>query len=218
MIQLIIKDLLLQRRMLGLVFLYVVLFSFSFQSMGEFRIIGMITAVGYMLVMMGSGWEEKVNSDVLWNSLPVAKWKIVGAKYLSLFAYVAVIVPISLLVSSVLTLLGFSFGATNVGLVSVAIGTILVLFMSSLYWPIYFAVGCTKARYWNFAIFFFFFFLSSTVARFVPEKPAWVDPLFAGMSDVAGSTLVATLILGVTVLIIGASFWLSLKIYSKREF
>ena len=204
--------------MLGLAFVYVLMFSFAFQSMGEGQIVAIITAVGYMFVMMGSAWEEKNNSDVLWNSLPTSKAKIVGAKYLSVFAYVAIVVPIYWLMSTVLSLLNFQVVAVHLNLVGIALGMVVVFLTSSLYFPVYFAVGYTKSRYWHFILFFGIFSLASVLPRLVPEKPAWVDSLLEKLPTITND-LTFFVLLGVGIAImVGISFLLSLRFYGRREF
>ena len=89
MISLLYKELLVQKRVLGMAFLYIFVFSFAMKNLGEQLPLAIITAVSYMFVLYGGAWDEKASSDRLWNSLPVPKWKIVGAKYLSVLVYVA---------------------------------------------------------------------------------------------------------------------------------
>ena len=81
MITLVLKDLLLQKKILTTMFIYVFIFSFAFRSLGEYQPVAIITGVSYMLVMFAGAWEDKNNADRLWNSLPVSKWQIVGSKY-----------------------------------------------------------------------------------------------------------------------------------------
>lgn len=215
---LILKDLLLQRRMLVLAFVYVLLFTFAFQSMGEGQLIAIISAVGYMFVMMGGAWEEKNNSDVLWNSLPTAKWKIVGAKYLAIPLYVVIVIAVYWIASTVLSLLRLSITAMPFDLVGAIFGMLSVFIAASLYYPVYFAVGYTKSRYWHFILFFGIMISASMLPSLFPEKPAWVDPLLERLPKIVGdSAILATFGLSVAVLVL-VSFVISLRLYGRREF
>ena len=217
MTYLILKDLMLQKRLLGLMFLYVALFTFSFKSMGEGQPVAIIAMVGYMLVMFGAAWEEKNNSDVLWNSLPVPRWKIVGARYLSVFVYVLLVIPVYWLMSTGLSLLGFPpMAALNVA--AILGGTASVILMSSLYLPIYYALGYIKSRYLNFLVFFGVFFLASMLPRLFPEKPAWVDDLVARLGVFQVDALIMVAIALAFAILMGISFLLSVLLYRRREF
>lgn len=218
MMYLILKDLLLQKRMLGIMFLYAALFGFSFKGMGEGQLIAVISMIGYMLVMMGAAWEEKNNSDVLWNSLPVQRWKIVGARYLSVFVYVALVTPIYWVTTTGLTFLGFPLGTSNINLEGILGGTVAVILMSSLYLPIYYALGYAKSRYLNFVVFFGIFFLASALPRLLPEKPGWVDPLLGRLPAVQSDALILVGIGVFVALVMGVSFLLSVLFYERREF
>lgn len=213
MIYLVFKDLLLQKKMFLMIFLYVILFSFSFQSMVEGQLIAILVAVGYMFVMMGCAWEDKNKGDVLWNSLPVPKWKIVGAKYLSVVIYVLMVVPIYWLISHAFAILGVPISMVAISWWSVAGALITVYFISCLYLPIFFGLGYTKSRYWNFVLFGGTFTLASIVPKIMPEPPAWIsnlEKLSAGTVMVGVGTF--------TVLLVVISFFVSLVLYTRREF
>lgn len=213
MIYLVLKDLLLQKRMFSMMFLYVLLFSFSFQSMVEGQLIATLVAVGYMFVMMGCAWEDKNKADVLWNSLPVPRWKIVGSKYLSAVIYVLMVVPVYWLVAEAFALLGLSISTVPVTWWSIVSAILTVLLISCLYLPIFFALGYTKSRYWNFVLFAGTFTLSSIVPQVFPEAPAWLQSL----ETVSGETLLIYFSI-VVFLIVAISFSISLILYSRREF
>ena len=213
MIYLVLKDLLLQKRMFSMMFLYVMLFSFSFQSMVEGQLIATLVAVGYMFVMMGCAWEDKNKADVLWNSLPVPRWKIVGSKYLSVVIYVLMVVPVYWLVAEAFALLGLSISTVPVTWWSIVSAILTVLLISCLYLPIFFALGYTKSRYWNFVLFAGTFTLSSIVPQVLPEAPAWLESL----ETVSGETLLICFSI-VVFLIVAISFSISLILYRRREF
>lgn len=215
---LILKDLMLQRRMLLLAFLYVLMFTFAFQSMGEGQLIAIISALGYMFVMLGGAWEEKNNSDVLWNSLPTPKWKMVGAKYLAVPVYVVMVMAVYWIVSTVLTLLRVPVVTMPLDPLNAALGMITVFFTASLYFPVYFAVGYTKSRYWHFILFFGIMFGGSMLPRIFPEKPAWLDPLLERLPKVTGDLAILGTLGAVVLVMVGISFLLSLRLYGRREF
>ncbi len=212
---LILKDLLLQKRMLLLAFVYVLMFTFAFQGMGEEQLVAIISAVGYMFVMMGGAWEEKNNSDVLWNSLPASKWKIVGSKYLSTPLYVVIVIAVYWVVSTVLFMLRVPIKATPLDLVGAGVGMLAVFMTASVYYPVYFALGYTKSRYWHFILFFGIMILGPMLANLFPQKPAWVDPLLEGLPSLTSILILVGF--GIAIMV-GISFLLSLRFYEGREF
>lgn len=218
MTYLVLKDLLLQKRMLGLGFLYVIAFSFAFQSMGEGKFISLVTAVSYVFVMTGAAWEEKNTSDVLWNSLPVPRWKIVGAKYLSALVYVACVVPICWITSSVFSLVGLELATMSINFVNVVVGTMVVVLLSSFYLPVYFALGYVKSRYWNFTLFIGVVFLATTLARLIPGGMAWIGSIEQSLSKLTGNFGIPLAMVGFVAVVAGVSFTVSLYLYGRREF
>lgn len=214
---LVLKDLLLQKRMLILGFVYAFFFHFTFQGMGDKKIVSIIAMIGYLFVMMGAGWEEKNSSDKLWNSLPVPKWKIVGAKYLSPLVYAAIAIPMCWIANLIFYLVSPEY-STAITVPYVIIGILVVMFLSSLFFPVYFALGYTKARYMHFALFFGVFFLANMIPRLVPDKPGWVDPLLAKLPALNTGVGIGIVFTGFVAVIAGISFMISLYLYSRREF
>lgn len=218
MVYLIRKDILLQKRMLLLAFVYVFMFTFAFQGMGEGQLVAIISMVGYMLVMLGGAWEEKNNSDVLWNSLPASKRTIVGAKYLSIPVYAVIVIAIYWIVSTVLSFLRVSIIAMPLDLIGAVLGMTSVFVATSLYYPVYFAVGYTKSRYWNFILFFGIMISGSAVASLLPEKPVWFDSLFERLPKITSDVAVLVALGAFVAVMVGISFLLSLRLYGRREF
>ena len=215
---LILKDLLLQKKMFLLAFLYVLMFTFAFQGMGEAQVIAIISAVGYMFVMLGGAWEETNKSDVLWNSLPVSTWKIVGAKYFAVPVYVALVIVIYGVVSPALSLLRIPVTAMPLDLIGAALGMVAVFIAASLYYPVYFALGYTRSRYWHFILFFGIMISASLLPTLFPNKPAWIDPLLERLPKLTSDAAILA-VLGVFIaILVGISFLASLKLYSRREF
>jgi ABC-2 type transport system permease protein len=79
MLNLILKDLLIQKKTLGFLGLYIIIFSIAFQSVGSGAFTGIVIAVTYQLVVTASSLEEKAGSDIILNSLPISRGKIVAS-------------------------------------------------------------------------------------------------------------------------------------------
>ena len=108
MLNLILKDLLIQKKTLGFLGLYIIIFSIAFQSVGSGAFTGIVIAVTYQLVVTASSLEEKAGSDIILNSLPISRRKIVAAKYLSVILYGLMAVLGYVIYSSILSLVPIS--------------------------------------------------------------------------------------------------------------
>jgi hypothetical protein len=92
------------------------------------------------------------------------------------------------------------------------------MFLSSLFLPVFFALGYTKARYMHFALFFGVFFLANMIPRLFPEKPAWVDALFAKLPALSSGLGIGIFFAACVAVIVAISFVASLYLYRRREF
>jgi len=212
MVTLVLKDVLVQKKVLGMALLYVFLFSFAMQGLGEYLPLAIISAVGYMFVMYSGAWDEKCNADKLWNSLPVPKWKIVAAKYLAVLIYVAAVSALVWIIFTVLPLAGIGDSLPRVRLDQAAVASGVVLGLSSLYLPLYFALGYMRSRVLNILIFSGSFSAAAVLPRVLDYKPSWAAFVAGGGPAVWGAAA------ALLVLVVGLSFWVSLLLYSRREF
>ena len=214
MITLVLKELLVQKMMAGPVLLYILVFSFAFRNTGDAQAVAIVTAVGYMFVMLCGAWDEKVNADRLWNSLPIPKWKIVGARYLALLVYTVLVAPLTTAVLALLTSAWYHQGAAGAAsLVNALAAWRRDGAGQACFLPLYFAFGYTKPRVLNMLVFVGSFSLSTIVSSSVSKQPAWIAAL-----DRLGGAVVAVGAVGLVAVIAVLSFFVSLKLYSRREF
>jgi hypothetical protein len=95
---------------------------------------------------------------------------------------------------------------------------VAVFIAASLYYPVYFALGYTRSRYWHFILFFGIMISASLLPTLFPNKPAWIDPLLERLPKLASDAAVLA-VLGVFIAtLVGISFLASLRLYSRREF
>ena len=158
MLNLILKDLLIQKKTLGFLGLYIIIFSIAFQSVGSGAFTGIVIAVTYQLVVTASSLEEKAGSDIILNSLPISRGKIVAAKYLSVILYGLMAVLGYVIYSSILSLVPISVSVPSITPESLAAAFAGIMVMNSIYYPVYFKTGFIRARIISFILFFAFFF------------------------------------------------------------
>lgn len=216
MLNLILKDLLIQKKTIALLALYIIVFSIAFQNIGGGAFTAITIAITYQMVAVASSNEEKANSDIIMNSMPITRRTIVLSKYLSVFVYalLAVIGYMALFLISQLINIPLSIAPIN--LESLGASLLGVMLMNGIYYPVYFKLGYVKARIASFILFFVFFFGAMQLVDFIRE----VSPLqqlgnvFSHISNMQVFFILIGFGLGFTVL----SYVLSLKFYTHREF
>lgn len=124
MLNLIRRDAILQKRQL-IVFLPFILF---FIVMGMDPIFIFLVA-SIFIPFNAYAYDEKAETNILLNSLPYTRRKIIAARYLGAIVYMALSVGIA---SLVMFILNKPFGLTDI-----AIGTGLFLFFAALTFPLF---------------------------------------------------------------------------------
>ncbi|WP_141432643.1 ABC-2 transporter permease [Bacillus sp. 03113] len=208
MFHLIWKDFVVQKKTLLFILIYFLVISVYFTKMGFF--LPFITVFIVYSLMLGSMQvDEQYHIDVLMNSLPVKRWKIVAAKYASIFLYCIGAFLFLLLNYFVLSQFRDGFQTNMIKQYCVAIGGLL--FFTNFILPIYYKFGLRPTRYVFFIIFFLVFFtgnlmdkklLSTFINKVTHLTTGFTLSLFA-------CGLLVTLII---------SFVLSIKIYNQRDF
>lgn len=202
---LVLKDLLLQKHSLWFLVLGPLFLSYS---IGGTQVVFSASYIGQMIVFSGISRM----SDQLWISLPVPRWKIVGAKYLAILPYVAITFLMVWLNSFILTLVGLPWASSlrsltftvNV-LCGVVLGTTVLL-------PIYFALGYRKS--WIFPMTFGIVAAVQTSFGAYLRELTWLH----GLIENFGYGLVILGFCAVIAILWSISFSVSLKLYRAREF
>lgn len=209
MLNLILKDLLTQKNVLAAMFLYI---FFSMIIFGSGLLVSTMFVVSSLLLIMSCERDDKNNSNRLWNSLAVPKWKIVGAKYLSILVYAVLTIPAYWLTRVILSFT--TLDLAPVRLPDVISGMILALLFAGVALPLFFAFGYRVT-----AIVLVFLALlgfgALTIA--LPQGPALIMRFLQWRDTLAPQ--LALILLGVAALAASVvSFGLALFAYSRREF
>lgn len=219
MYNLIIKDILIQKKQVLFSIIYLAFILVAFQGMGEAMLpMGMI-ALTYMLSMTSCGYEEKNKSDIMLNSLPIKRTNIVAAKYMSVFVYFAMGMIVYALFTKIMIMIQVPLKPYPITLEAFIGGFVAVSFMTGIWLPIYFKFGYMKLRVLNFVLFFLFFFGTSYLTRFFKEKQnsQWVQNII-NFLDSQGDIIITLAIIAIVIIFLLISYGLSIKFYSKREF
>ncbi|SHK16547.1 ABC-2 family transporter protein [Caminicella sporogenes DSM 14501] len=223
MFNLFLKDFYLIRKHLWVAMFYSFMMFFLFSS-HESELYGMIysigtTMIGYTMIMYTTAYDDKNNSEVFLNSLPISRSKIVLSRYISIFMFIIIGVISMMIASFVLK----SFNILNISrmfkfhdFVNALIGLCCISF---LYLPVYFKYGYVKAKMFNLILFAIGFggpMLIKNILRFT-KKPLWLDKFIMYLHLAPKSVI--NLLFIIAVVILGLiSFSISSIIYRKREF
>lgn len=218
MISLIFKDLLIVKKTIIICIGYMVLFIFAFQSMGSGGFQAGVVAVAYMLSTTAAAYEEKNKSDIILNSLPVARRDIVLAKYLTIFVYVAIAVVAYSVAIGIVNLLRLPIKYSNINLDGIISAMFSVSVLYGIYFPIFFKVGYLKAKAINFILFFVFFFgVTLLVKEISNENAEWVKTITKLLQN-QPSFMIGVYTICITFILLLLSYIASLKFYESREF
>ena len=158
MFSLIIKDLLVQKKTLPFLGLYILVFMFAFQSIGAGAFAAITIAVTYQMVASASNHDEKANSDIIMNSMPLGRKAIVLSKYLSVILYFALATLGYMAFSIILSLINIPMSLPTITKENLVAAFLGVMAMNSIYYPVFFKMGYIKARIVSFILFFVAFF------------------------------------------------------------
>lgn len=221
MFNLLVKDILIQKKMVLISPFYALFFLLVFRQppMSEALYIMSTIAIVYILTMYASAYDDKNRSEVLLNSLPVKRRDIVLAKYLSIFLYTGIGLAASVLIAFIAAAAGFAASVRPVNMGDVAGSLAAAVFLNAVYYPLYFRFGSIKVRIINMFLFLAIFFLPAFLTEYLKAHygPETLQSLLIRLSGTPGwiqGIVLAALFLA---LLLG-SLALSLRIYENKEF
>lgn len=149
MLNLIIKDMLVQKRELKsnvMSLVVIILFIFALQFLGApcvYMVFPFLFSISYIISSCGA--LEKNDVDVLINSLPVKRKDIVFSKYASALILFLIGILLDIIVLEVLKILGLSH-IKRFNFTYIIISLSYCAFYVSVYLPVYFSLGNIKAQ------------------------------------------------------------------------
>lgn len=159
MYNLVLKDLLIQKKNLKDIIVAVIFCMFIFQFFGATCIYVMIPYFfTNVFITTSCGYGEKSDVDRMLGSLPVSRKEIVFSKYLSIFIFLILGIVITAVFAAIDELSGFSHINRFMNLDDITIAFIFNAFYSSIYIPIYLCRGYLKSQ-WVSKILNYFVFI-----------------------------------------------------------
>lgn len=211
MINLILKDFLVQKKMFLIILLYIVFFMLIMGS-GGFVAAG--TAAAYILLLNALAYDDKNKSDIVLNSIPLARNNIVKARYLSVFIFAGFGIIAYWVISLLIKLLHLPLIIAPVSLGGIGGILLSVILLASLYLPLNFKYGYIKARVFHVILFLAVFWIPGFLAKYLQE----IDPGLLSYLSNRTDWLIMLSILGLVLLIVGFSYGISWRIYRNKEF
>lgn len=173
MINLILKDILIQKKSLLYALFYgifaLIAFPSTMTARGAYMFGGI--SIAYLLIIYSNGYDEKNKSEVILNSLPVRRDSIVTAKYASVLIFFILGVVITGIEGLVITTLNIIPSMRFIALSDVLSVFISVGLMYSVYYPLYFKFGSLKLKIFNIVLYMLFLFVPNIIVTTIEENP-----------------------------------------------
>lgn len=216
MFNLIIKDILIQKKTVLFTFVYMIFLILFLKDAG---FISAMVVMTYILVITGFSLEEKNKSDIMLNSLPIKRRNIVLAKYISAFIYFGVGIAAYFLTAIVIRLLGSPITMHSVTFEEIIGALFAITLLNGIYIPILFKVGYTKSRVVIFVMFFLVFFLGAAFTKIISkiQSNIFINTIINFLTNKSDMQILVYLLGAIIIMILG-SFLLSVKLYESREF
>lgn len=221
MFNLVLKDVLIQKKYILISMLYPLIFStMIFKGTGDTSSTGFIVLpimVAYILLMGACGYDDKNKSDIMLNSLPINRIDLVIAKYLSSFVFIFIGISITFVITAALNFSGFLHFDRLMNFQDVLGCTISIVILSSLYFPINFKFGYQKSRYVNMIFFMGVFFLPSILLSKFIKKGSGAAPSFILYLNSQPNWVIVSFILIIAFIIMMLSLIVSTRIYMNKD-
>lgn len=219
MLNLIVKDILVQKKSILFALFYCFFLVFAFQSLEQAGPIAANIAVVYVLLTNSFAYEDKNKSDIMLNSLPISRKDIVLAKYLSIFVYMCLAILAYMSATLVVKALRIPINIALLSLEGVTTAFLSVILMTSIYLPIIFKFGYIKAKLFNIAMFLLFFFVP-TILLNIYNNPKYTQSINSFLEKLTSwqDWQIASLLASLSLLLLFTSYSISVHIYRNREF
>jgi ABC-2 type transport system permease protein len=221
MIHLLKKDLLIQKKSFLFFFVFS-FFMFIIFNDPEFNsviyIMGMIIAV-YIFLFTASMEDEKNRSEIILNSLPLPRSRLVLAKYLSVLVYILIGAVFLGIVGLLFQLPVIPLTPRLLSITDMLIAGFIISIYVSIYFPLQFRFGASTLRLFNVIFFLFFFFIPRYLSNLYLAHEEAEAVRFLQSFLLEHSPLTPAAIAGIfALLLLTGSFLLSRRIYLHREF
>ena len=220
MLNLVIKDLKLSRKMNIFAFFFPVFISLAGlkTSISALQInimyILAIFMITYFSIMYSNGYDQKNKSDIILNSLPINKKDVIRGKYLLLLVYTIAYSLSVLIITNIFILVGIGKGGQLPSIWDLIVAMNLLLLFYSIYYPVYFKSENGLATF-NQLVYMLIILTPAILGRFGKTLDGTkILNILVGM-DIRKISII---LLMFSIIIYYISLQISKKIYMNKEF
>lgn len=216
MYNLVIKDILIQKKTLVISILFALIYMVAFQHSSDFPALSILIPlmITYMLMMNACAYDDKNKSDILLNSLPINRDDIIIAKYLSAFLFLLIGIVVTIAVACTMKFLGTKSFLEDIDLKYILLCLLMNTIIVSVFLPVFFKFGNIKARYFNIAFFLIIFFVSAALGSYLRKgEIPWAAKYFLNQPD----WMIYILGIGIILILLLISILFSMIFYLKRD-
>lgn len=220
MLQLVKKEIILQKKTLWFGFFYSIFLFAAFANpvLKDFSYSMCSFGVAYIAMLGIAQAEYKNNSDMIMISLPTTRSEIIGAKYLAVLVCTVIAFVITGAVGLGFSQLPSPFNYRLINRFDVITAIISISLLTAVFFPINFKFSAQLLRIVNVLVFMVIFFAPAQIVSYIAKNNSqpWLQTLahFAHYHSGMLLILCAAVILGMLLF----SYSISLKIYLKKDF
>lgn len=219
MINLVIKDFLLQKKYFLFFLVYGAVIAVSAgrvpETLSGFLYVFYLVTATYLSTMYANGFETRGKSETMLASLPVKREYVVVSKYLFLVSLIPVYSIVIWIFSTIVRLVDSkSISIFNFKIILIVFIILGIVF--SIYYPLYFKLGKEKLRIVT-IFFYFLIFLSPKLSEKIYTNLQKYNLSKALLFIDNNIILITALLVLLTLLLLSLSINISSKIYNKKE-
>jgi len=222
MVNLIIKDIVIQKKIFLYVLICSILLPISFYAFNFVELVLYVLcpiSTTYSFISYGATYDDKNKSEIILNSLPLNRVDIVISKYISIFVFAVIGIIYSVLIGFIGRSAGLSMFTGSISLANIVLVLTSVCIFGSIFFPSYFKFGYMKTRIFNTVFFVAMFFLPIYAVRFATSNPnnVLVEKFNRFINNTSSFTL-SCLAITISLIIFLISLLISIRIYKNKEF
>lgn len=214
MLNLIMKDIFIQKKTLIYALAFTVLASTSFFNMSpngfNLYVLSPI-AISYMCIFFALSYDDKNKSEIVLNSLPLKRTDIVISKYISIIVFAAIAIIFSIFIGGIGMIAGLSKFTRFINFYDITRVLATVCIFYSIIFPVYFKFGAIKTQILTVILMLIPMLIFTNPNSALVEKLSYFVDNTSRLGQVFFALMTALIFFLISLLI-------SLKVYSKKEF
>ncbi|WP_411679906.1 ABC-2 transporter permease [Clostridium thailandense] len=215
MFNLVLKDILIQKKYLFFSIVYFFFFTFMFKDHPSILFGTVPIMISYMLLIGACGFDDKNKSEIMLNSLPINRVTLVISKYISVCVFISIGIFLTFAFTNILSFSGIIHFDRLITSEDILVDVVGTMFFSALYFPIHFKFGYQKTRYFLIIIFCFVFAAPSILVKTIFKSGP--TPNFIVYLDNQPDWIITSFIIIITCIVFLISLLISIKSYVNKD-